>query len=317
MSDLHWMVGPESTGARLDKFLAAPGRLESRGRAGRALERGKVFLNGREAGIGEAATRLTAGDAVRVWVDRPGSASRHHGSAGAVEVLFEDRDLLVVNKPAGLLAVPLQQRREAPSAYDHLRAHLRSRGKQRPLPVHRIDRDTSGLVVFARTPRAQTRLKDQFLQREPERVYLAVVQGRVAPPQGTWRDLLSWHPGKLVQRKAHPDDPRAKEAISEYRVVEDLGPASLLEIRLQTGKRNQIRIQAQLHGHPLVGERLYVSRSVQPPIPFDRQALHAFRLGFRHPADGRLLRFEAPLADDMAGLIERLRKGRNGPRLQQ
>jgi 23S rRNA pseudouridine1911/1915/1917 synthase len=310
MTDWHWVIGPESAGTRLDKFLAAAGRIGSHGRAARALERGKVFLNGREAQTVDAATRLATGDAVRVWMDRPGSARgpRRPAAPGKLDVVFEDQALLVVNKPAGLLAMPLE-RSQAPSAYDRVRDHLQSRGKRRPLPVHRIDRDTSGLVMFARTAQAQRSLKEQFLQREPERIYLAVVHGRPRPAEGTWRDLLSWHPTKLVQRKAHPDDRRAKEAISDYRVIEHFAAASLLEVRLQTGKRNQIRIQAQLRGHPLVGERLYVSATEpQRPIPFGRQALHAHRLSFRHPTNGRLLTFEAPLPEDMVNLIARLRR---------
>ena len=307
---MTWKVQDESAGVRLDKFLAAPQRLGSRGRVTTALEHGKLFLNGVEVGRGEAGCRLRAGDVVRVWMDRPGSAKKRSGllSAGDPKILYEDDTLLVLNKPAGLLAVPLQQRSRAPSAYAQIEDHLRPRGKRRPLVVHRIDRDTSGLVAFAKNTIAQRRLKDQFRRREPERVYLAVVHGVPEPRMGTWRDRIVWDTKWLVQTRPHPNEPNAREAVSHYRVREAFADASLIEVRLETGKRNQIRIQAQLHGHTLVGERLYVARATaRSPFDFPRQALHAYRLAFRHPADGRPLRFEAPLPADLTALLDRLR----------
>jgi 23S rRNA pseudouridine1911/1915/1917 synthase len=304
-----WTVPEDGAGLRLDRFLAAPDRLGSRGRAAEALARGKVFLNDREAGPAEAARRLDAGDRVRVWMDRPGSArARRGGRAGELQILYEDRSLVVVNKPAGLLAVPLQQRSDAPSAYGYLEAHLRSRTRRRPLVVHRIDRDTSGVVIFAKHARAQEALKAQFERREPERVYWAVVRGCPRPAAGTWRDDLVWDARSLAQTRAHPRDPRKKEAISRYRVLERFAEASLVEVRLETGKRNQIRMQARLHGHPIVGERLYADgEQGSATIAFPRQALHAHRVAFRHPVDGRPLAVEAPLPEDLEALLVRLR----------
>lgn len=307
-----WIVPEEGAGIRLDKFLAAPERLGSRGRVGAALAKGKVFVNGTEATSADGGSRLRAGDVVRIWMDRPGSARRRHGptEAGELQILYEDAALMVVNKPAGLLAVPLERKSAAPSAYDYIETHLRPRGKRRPLVVHRIDRDTSGLVIFAKDARAQQQLKDQFRRREPERVYLAVVYGHPEPPHGTWRDHLVWDTDALIQKRTHRSDPKGKEAISHYRVIETLPGASLVEIRLETGKRNQIRIQARLRGHTLVGERRYVyGPDAIRPITFPRQALHAYRLSFRHPIDGRPLTFEAPLPEDLVALLARLRRG--------
>lgn len=311
MADLNWNVGVEDAGARLDKFLAAPGRLASRARAAAALERGKVFLNGGEVGITAAATKLNAGDEVRVWIDRPGSATarRRAQHVGDLVILFEDESLLVVNKPAGLLAVPLERKAAAPSVYEQLEDHFRSRGKRKPLVVHRIDRDTSGLVVFAKDARAQAALKGQFKRREPDRVYWAVVYGHPNPPRGTWRDHLVWDTKALIQKETHPKDPRAREAVSEYRLLESFRDTSLIEVRLRTGRRNQIRIQARLRGHTLVGEKRYVfGPDALRTTAFARQALHAHRLAFDHPEDGRPLEFEAPLPPDFAELLELLRR---------
>jgi 23S rRNA pseudouridine1911/1915/1917 synthase len=302
---------PEAVGIRLDKFLAADARLGSRARATAAIQRGKVFLNDREAGPEDAAVKLAAGDRVRVWIDRPGTSRSgfRPRKAGALEILYEDASLLVVNKPAGLLVVPLPSRDGTPTVYDQVQHHLRPRGKRRPLVVHRIDRDTSGLVVFAKEAGAQERLKEQFRRREPERVYLAVVYGHPTPASGTWRDRLLWDRKSLIQKQTFASDPRGKDAVSKYHVVERFDGASLIEVRLVTGKRNQIRLQARLRGHTLVGESRYVYGPDEiRSIDFPRQALHAWRLGFRHPDDERELRFEAPLPDDMEELIRRLRE---------
>lgn len=305
-------------GTRLDRFLAEPAQLGSRSRASKALERGKVFVNDREATPADAGRRLEAGDRVRIWMDRPGSARRRWGRSGAddeLRIVYEDSALIVVNKPAGVLTVPLPKGDHEPSVEEQLGVHLRTRGKRKPLVVHRIDRDTSGLVVFATRADAQSRLKDQFKRHEPERIYLAVVYGHPSPLSGTWRDRLMWDQAYLIQKETHPRDPRGKDAVSEYRVVERFATASLVEVRLRTGKRNQIRLQARLRGHTLVGERRYVyGPDDLRPIDFPRQALHSHRLSLRHPVTGELLSFEAALPSDMADLVGRLRiqTGRSG-----
>ena len=309
MSD-HWTVQAGTVGVRLDKFLAADDRLGSRSRAAAAIERGKVFVNDAEASAADASKQLCAGDRVRVWMDRPGSSKRRSAPhrSGDLSILHEDDDLIAVNKPPGLLAVPLERKSEAESVFDQIERHLRSHRTRRPFTVHRIDRDTSGVVVFAKHAAAQATLQQQFLRHEPERVYQAVVYGQPTPPSGMWRDHLTWDQRSLIQKETHPRDPRGKEATSEYRVVERYAATSLVEVRLITGKRNQIRIQARLRGHTLVGEQRYVFGPENlRPIDFPRQALHAARLGVKHPATGALLTFEAPLPQDLMELIASLR----------
>ncbi len=315
MGESTWIATGEDGGVRLDKFLAAPARLGSRARASAAIDRGKVFVNDREASTHDAGRLLAAGDRIRVWMDRPGSgraARVRTRRSGALSIVFEDADLLVIDKPPGLLTVPLAGRDDA-SVASLLQAHLRAHGKRQPQVVHRIDRDTSGLVVFAKGGAAYAGLKAQFARRQPERLYLAVIHGTPESRRGTWRDRLVWDKDELVQRVARDRDPRAKEAVSEYAVTRALGRASVVEVRLITGKRNQIRVQAALRGHPLVGERQYTT--AVDPIPFARQALHAWRLGFVHPVTGRAMQFEAPVPDDMAQLIERLARDDGGTRV--
>ncbi len=276
-----------------------------------ALERGKIYLNNIEAGLADAGHRLVAGDVVRAWLDRPGSSRRHPrtGVVGGVDTVYEDEELIVVNKPAGILSVPLERRPDALSVLSQIENRFRSHGRKRVFPVHRIDQNTSGLVVFAKHVSSQRVLKEQFKRREPNRVYWAVVYGTPAPSEGIWRDVLVWDEKALIQKQTHPRDPRGQEALSRYRVLEAFAEASLIEVALETGRRNQIRIQARLRGHTLIGEDRYVyGPGSLRPIEFGRQALHARRLSVRHPVDGRTLEFEAPLPTDFLELLTRLRR---------
>lgn len=313
VSSQQWIATAADAGVRLDKFLAVPARLGSRSKATAAIDRGKVFVNEREAATTDAALILAEGDIVRVWMDRPGSGRavrarpRRHGD---LVVVYEDASLLVVDKPPGLLAVPLGRRGQSRSLLELVEAHLWSQGKRRPQVVHRIDRDTSGLVMFAKDGATLAHLKGQFLRREPERVYQAVVHGHLTPEAGTWRDHLVWDGEELIQRVTNARDARGREAISEYQVLQRLRGASLVEVRLVTGKRNQIRLQAELRGHPLVGEKMYAEAPLVARIAFPRQALHAWRLGFEHPDTGRVIRLESPLPKDMTELVARLQPRR-------
>ena len=316
-SKARWIVSSDEQGIRLDRFLAAAERVGSRSRVRAALDRGQVFVNDVEASGKDAAVSLTAGDAVRLWLDRPGSGKRRSSfTAGGLQIVYEDETLLVVNKPAGLLTVPLGRGTPSSSVYQLIAEHFGSRRRSTPFVVHRIDRDTSGIVVFAKTAAAQQALKDQFARREPDRVYWAVVHGSPRPARGRWRDHLAWDDDALKQTVTDAKDRKAVEAISDYRVLESFTDAALVEVRLHTGKRNQIRIQAAQRGHPLIGERQYAdshgpSGRTGPThalLAFPRQALHAYRLAFAHPIDGRRLTFEAPLPGDLAKLLERLRR---------
>ncbi len=290
VSDRQWTVTAGEAGGRLDKFLAAPDRLGSRSKAAAAIDRGKVFVGDREAATADAALALADGDVVRVWMDRPGSGRAVRARTrreGDLVVVYEDASLLVVDKPPGLLAVPLGRRGQAESLVELVEAHLRSQGKRRPQVVHRIDRDTSGLVLFAKDGASLANLKGQFLRREPERVYQAIVHGHLTPggrqlarPPG-----LGWRrPDSARDQRARPQGQGGAE---RYRVMQRLRGASLVEVRLVTGKRNQIRLQAELRGHPLVGEKMYADAPTLSHIAFPRQALHAWKLAFEHPVTGR------------------------------
>lgn len=303
-------------GMRLDLWLARRAGAGSRSRASEWIARGKVFVGGEPAGSREASVRLAPGDRVGVWIDRPGSAKAAdraaHDRVRLLRLVHEDGTIVAVDKPAGLLVEPLPGRGgEEVTMLDLLVQRFRHEPRSALFVVHRIDRDTSGLVLFARTVEAREALKDQFERRTPLRVYQAVLEGRLEPPRGTWRDELAWDAARLRQRKAHATDARAREAVSQYAVLDQFPEAVLVEVTLVTGKRNQIRVQAGMRGHPLLGERQY--RFGTPPpasaLPgIERQALHAWRLGFRHPATGAPVALIADPPPDFTRLVAALRR---------
>ncbi len=302
-------VGADAAGARLDKYLAAQPGVGSRSRARQAIDSGKVSVDGLTIGSADAGRALSEGEIVEVAWDRPGTnARRTKGRSGldvaGVSVLYEDAWMVVVDKPAGLLtdAATRQQHRDR----DTLRKRVRTYAGAQVFPVHRIDRDTTGVVAFARDERSRDTLRAQWHARTPERVYLAVAEGQVSGEGGRWADWMAWDPRGRIQRSCRIGDESGVLAEAEWRVVERLGRrATLLEVRLVTGRRNQIRLHAQLAGHPLVGDRQYGARDAS--IRYDGQALHARRLSVDHPRDGRRLTFEAPVPPALERLVRFLR----------
>lgn len=301
---------------RLDQVLVNMARVGSRNRARRALESGKVRVDGRPVGLDDAGRRLAPGTLVQIDWNLPGSSlaatrGRHHIAQAGLGILYEDEHVLAIDKPSGLLTdtASVQQARERDSVRKRLLPWLRAHG-QRPWIVHRIDRDTTGVVLVARTEVMAERLRRQFRAHTPERVYWAVVEGVPRSREGIWEDPMVWDAARRIQRRS--DEPGAFLARAAWRVHEVFAGASLLEVRLHTGRRNQIRLQAQLMGHPLLGERLYRPSDRPDRSRFPRQALHALRLGVVHPATGRPLVVEAPLPTDFHRLLERLRARGSG-----
>jgi 23S rRNA pseudouridine1911/1915/1917 synthase len=196
--------------------------------------------------------------------------------AAGLRLVHEDADILIVDKPAGLLTIATEREREM-TAYRLLTAHV----GERIFIVHRLDRETSGLIVFARSGAAKRTLQAQFAARTPERIYRALVEGVVRAGEGT----LS---GRLVQDAGFRVRPagggRGKEAITRYRVLEGRAGTTLLELALVTGRRGQLRAQLAAAGHPIVGDRSYGSGR----DPLHRVCLHATRLAFEHPGGGRV-----------------------------
>lgn len=306
------VLGSEAGGQRLDKWLAGLPSIGSREKARQALRSGKVSVDGAPMGADDAGRTLADGALVEIAWNAPGTgrrrtAGREAMARAGVTVLFEDAVMLVADKPAGLLtdAADSDQARNRDTLRKRVRAWL---GGAEAWPVHRIDRDTTGVVAFAKTEAARDTLRAQWIDQGPERVYLAVLEGRVDRDSGRFADWMAWDAKNRVQRPCDPQADGAFLAEASWKVVERLRGATLVEVRLVSGRRNQIRVHAMLFGHPLVGEPLYRKQG-RERTPFHRQALHARRLGLKHP-DGTPVVFEAELPADLLRLLDSLRQPR-------
>lgn len=273
------------------------------------IEAGLVRRNGRC--VRRPDERVIPGDKLRLSYD---PARRYRPAPGpkterGYRVVHEDEHLVVVDKEAGLITVPAPSHR-GESLRELLDEVYRRRGFRNASVhvVHRIDRFTSGLVVFARTGAAHSALRAQFRSGQPERVYLAVTEGVVDPPAGRLVHHLAEH-AKSLKVQVVAAGPLGRPAACTYRTLERFEGASLVQVRLETGRRNQIRVQFAAIGHSLEGDPTYG----EPSSRIDRTALHAFRLGFEHPAGGRRLRFESKPPADFTRLLRRLRAGVETP----
>ena len=205
-----------------------------------------------------------------------------------IAILHEDRDVIVILKSHGLLTVATEREREA-TAQAYLNEYLGSGGEERIQVVHRLDRDTSGILVFAKNFFARERLKEQFMVHSVERIYIAIIEGAIEPEEGTIEsNLLEGRDLKMVSVDAHPD---AKHAITHYRTIETKGAYSMLEVTLETGRKNQIRAHLSEAGHPIAGDKMYGAKT----NPLGRLGLHAKLLGFDHPTTGKHLVFTSAL----------------------
>ena len=296
-------------GARLDRFLRAKSEALSRTRARDLLAAGAVSLNGRRVKI--ASRPLNPGDRVEVHVPSAPSAAASAGMP-PFRVVYEDGAVLVVDKAPGILVQPTPQG-DRGTLLDLLRKYLRRRHPSARSPylglLHRIDRDTSGLLLFSRRGQANRVLAEQFRAHSLAREYLALIHGRWIEDSGTIADPLR-RPAPGARRSASSDRERGKSAVTHYQVKERFSDATLLSVTLETGRTHQIRIHFAGRGHPVVGDRLYGGRAATGAELLDRfprQALHAGRLGFTHPMTGAWMNFDAALPEDFAGLLRALR----------
>jgi RluA family pseudouridine synthase len=215
--------------------------------------------------------------------------------SGGLAILYEDRDLLVIDKPAGLLTMGTDKERERTAywmATDYVRKGF-ERSPRRVYIVHRLDRDTSGVLVLAKTPEAKNILQDHW--DEVEKTYLAVVHGLFAEPAGTISSYLAENRAQVVYSTTDPA--QGKLSRTAYRVVREDGAVSLLEVRLLTGRKNQIRVHLADRGHPVLGDSKYG----RPDDGCKRLALHARTLVLKHPSTGQRLIFEAPVPPHFPG----------------
>ena len=297
---------------RLDAFLAGRDLGITRSQLKRLIESGDITVNGQ---VVKPAHKLSAGDRVSVRVPPPAPA-RAEAEDIPIEVLYEDEHIIVVDKPAGLVVHPAPGHPGGTlvNALLHHAGDLSGVGGElRPGIVHRLDRDTSGVMVASKSDAAHIRLVDMFSRRDLERRYLAVVAPPPSPPSGTIETLYGRHP--TDRKRFSSKVSRGKRAVTHYRTLERFAAgAALIECRLETGRTHQIRVHLADVGSPLIGDPMYGRRRTRAePLrtlaaALGRQALHAAVLGFEHPVTGEALRFETEPPADFAALLAGLRE---------
>jgi 23S rRNA pseudouridine1911/1915/1917 synthase len=294
-------VTEEQTG-RVDRVVRTLSGLPHRKLPG-LFDHGCVSVNGEPCGDGG---RLVGpGDRVEVSYDpQQGYPEKKRAWADAAfSLVFEDQYLVVVNKAANVLTVATERGGETNTLVDRVSHYLKHTGRRREaLVVHRLDRGVSGLLVFAKSRSVQERLQEQFKARKPERRYVAIVAGKVKRPTGTFRSHLAMR--KNLDQFSTRNEAEGQLAITHYRVLKTLADTTVVEVRLETGRRNQIRVHFADHGHPVLGDPRYRPQDAQHERwPASRIALHALSLGFEHPATGKLLLFESELPSTMQRFI--------------
>lgn len=298
-------------GGRIDKALADASGL-SRERIKALMGEGRVELAGKA--VAQASLKVEPGTPFTIIVPEAAPAEAVAQDIPLV-IVFEDEHLIIVDKPAGLVVHPAAGNLDGTlvnALLHHCRGELSGiGGVARPGIVHRIDKDTSGLLVVAKTDKAHEGLAAQFADHSIERAYRAVVGGRPVPSSGTVRGAIarSTHDRKKM---ALVEDGRGKHAVTHFRTLETLRGATLVECRLETGRTHQVRVHMASIGHALLGDPVYgrTPSALRPSLGrlgFSRQALHAAELGFVHPVSGERVHFASPLPDDMRTLIDELR----------
>ena len=290
---------------RLDLYIIKRGVSLSRSRIQKLIEEGQIRVNGKPA---KASYKVREGDRIEIFIPPPAPLELIP-EAVPLDVLYEDESLLVINKPAGMVMHPAPGHDRGTLVHallHHCRTLPGIGGRERPGIVHRLDKETSGVLVVAKTDGASQGLSKQFKHHTIERRYLALVCGRMAQKKG--KIILPIGRDRIDRKKISARTTRPREAETHFAVREHFKIATLLEVYPQTGRTHQIRVHMAHLGHPIVGDKSYGGKAARAfEIDVDRQMLHAERLGFIHPARGERMVFSAPPPPDMRALLETLR----------
>ena len=312
---------------RVDKFLVSHMQKSSRNRIQQAAEAGCILVNGKPV---KSNYRVKPNDVVTIVMDRPRYECEIIAEDIPLDIVYEDDHLLVVNKPPGLVVHPGHGNYHG-TLVNALAYHFRNDSRfdvsdPRMGLVHRIDKDTSGLLVVAKTPDAKTHLGKQFFNKTTKREYVAVVWGCPDPAAGRIEGNIGRSLRDRLQMAVFPDGDMGKHAVTHYETIEQLGYVSVVKCVLETGRTHQIRVHMKHIGHPLLNDARYggdkilrgntsssYARFVENCFAIcPRQALHARTLGFVHPATGKEMFFESPVPDDMTAMIDRWRNYKTG-----
>ncbi len=316
------VVDPGQTSLRIDKFLSEKIGNATRNKVQQAMETGNVLVNGQTK---KSNYKIKAGDVIQVMMAAPPRDTEVYPEDIPLDIIYEDKFLLVVNKPAGMVVHPAHGNWSgtlANALVHHFQDLPEMKGNEgRPGLVHRIDKDTSGLLVIAKEEETMTHLASQFFHHSIERSYLALVWGEPEEDEGR----IEGHVGRSQKDRktmdVFPDGSYGKHAVTHWRVIERLRYVSLVECKLETGRTHQIRAHMKFIGHPLFNDAMYGGDKIRKGTQFSkyktfvqncftllpRQALHAKSLGFIHPKTEVPLFFESPLPEDMESVLEKWR----------
>ncbi len=288
-------------GMRLDRYLAECFTSHSRSFFQRLIESGNVTVNGLPAKVSRL---LAEEDTVEVCFPEPEPLSVEPEDI-PLSILYEDSDVILVDKPKGMVVHPAAGHFSG-TLVNALLYHCRDlsgiNGVLRPGIVHRIDRDTTGVLIVCKNDNAHVKIAEQIKEHSVNRKYLGLVEGRLPEEEGTVNAPIGRHP---TDRKKMAVVPNGKEAVTHYRVLERFERYTFAEFRLETGRTHQIRVHMAYLKHPLVGDPVYGSG--KSPFQTEGQVLHAAVLGFLHPATGKYMEFSSPLPDYFEKILKRLR----------
>jgi 23S rRNA pseudouridine1911/1915/1917 synthase len=305
----NFQVEDEEEGFRLDQFLSRMMTAQSRSFLQKLIKQGNILVNGSEK---KSSYEVRLNDQISVVVPDPVELDVLPENI-PLSVIYEDNNLLVVNKPAGLVVHP------AVGHFEHtlvnaLLYHCGNTlsgigGVLRPGIVHRLDKDTSGCIIVAKDDITHNNLVEQFQEREIYKEYRAIVSGWVKELNGKIETIIGRHPVDRKKMAVRTDT--GKEALSEYEVLERFETATLLAVRIGTGRTHQIRVQMSHIGHPVLGDEEYgKKRSRLDGVEIKRQMLHSYRIGFNHPIKKEWMDFIAPMPEDMQELLNFIKRTR-------
>ncbi len=325
-------VDPGQNPLRIDKFLVSRIENLSRNRIQNAAAAGNVLVNNKEV---KSNYKVKPGDIISIVLAYPPREVELIPEDIPLNVLYEDDHIIVVNKEAGMVVHPGHGNYSGTLvnalAWRFRDLELFKSGEVRPGLVHRLDKNTSGIIVIAKTEIAMNRLARQFFNREIRRMYYALVWGNPDPPEGTISGNIGRHPVDRLKMHLFENGSEGKHAVTHYRVVERLGYVNLVECTLETGRTHQIRVHFEHMGHPLFNDEKYGGNRILKGTTFSkykqfvqncfkmlpRHALHAFSLGFAHPFTGEDMYFETGLPQDIKQVVEKWKKYVSGREIEQ
>ena len=304
MNETTILVPQGTESERIDKYISLVCEELSRSYVQRLIEEGKVVCNGKKV---RTCVKICPGDEIVITLPPPQELEVEPEDI-PLDVVFEDEEMMVINKPKGMVVHPANGN-ESGTLVNAVLFHAKGKlsginGVIRPGIVHRLDKDTSGLIVVAKTNEAHLSLAEQIKEKTCRRVYVCLVRGNLREDEGTVNAPIGRHPTQ--RKKMCVTEKNSRTAVTHYKVLERFGEYTFVECRLETGRTHQIRVHMQHIGHPVIGDEVYSGS--KNPFGLHTQALHAVEIGFVHPLSGEQMSFSCPIPDYMEAILERLRK---------